>query len=454
MLKPEEITKIVEGLYKAEVKNSEKVETVFADFIPFKELEELKNKKSKRGKFSITGITQLENKEVPSIVFGVELNTKKGALSAEKAKITDRGGIFRIDFSDDSKMFFAKWLAGEGRTSQICSVFVTDNITWGKFLEMRTEYVAISKKPKNGIYKASFVPQAGGVIYEKMKTSELQDTPVLHPSAKTIEEDISYFFQNMTQFTRFNMNGSRKAMLIGEPGTGKTSECRKLAKEYKDTKCVVFCTDIRAVAAHLQNCAKYNVSTIVMLEDAESSLERPDSSILNFLDGVDQPKNKMGSYIIMTTNHPRRIEPRILQRPGRVDRIVPFGALEPTDAVLCAKLYFKDIFFTDDEKQNAIKEAQLLAFFNSLDKEKSMTGAQIKELSNATLSYVVSKGLPEVDIDAIKAAHERMMTDIVDVYKFAESESLHNGGQLGFRSDDNREYKYSTITPGFKVDEN
>jgi broad-specificity NMP kinase len=446
MGKIEFVTKVISETYAKLMPAHGEAEIVFSDFISFRELNEMEKKgqKSKGKKFSLREITQLKNDFTASLVFGIELAEKREKLAEdEKVNITDKSGLFQIEFSDGSYMIFAKWLEGEGRTSQICSAFIADKATWGKFLELRTEHVKGTKKPKNGIYKATFVPQAGGVVYQKMTAKELQDTPVLHPSAKVIESDIEYFFNNLTQFTRFNMNGSRKAMLIGEPGTGKTSECRKLAKYYQATKCVVFCTDIRAVAGHLENCAKYNVSTLVMLEDAESSLERPDSSILNFLDGVDQPINKLGSYIIMTTNHPARIEPRIIQRPGRVDKIVAFGALEAADSVECSKLYFKDIFFTDDEKENAVKESQLLEFFKTL--EKSMTGAQIKELSNAALSHVVSNNLPEVDIEAIKQAHERMMTDIKDVYKFAESESLSRSGTLGFRAEKEENFEYNTL---------
>lgn len=448
MGKIETVIKTIKATYGIEMPKHGELEFVFSDFISFRELKAMKQKgqKSKSKKFALKEITELKNNFTDSLVFGIELTDKKERkVGQDKVDITDKSGLFKLEFSDGSCMVFAKWLEGEGRTSQISAIFLADKATWGNFLELRTEHVSGTKKPKNGIFKAAFIPQAGSVVYQKMPAKELQDTPVLHPSAKVIEKDIEYFFNNLPQFTRFNMNGSRKAMLIGEPGTGKTSECRKLAKHYQSTKCVVFCTDIRAVAGHLENCAKYNVSTLVMLEDAESSLERPDSSILNFLDGVDQPINKLGSYIIMTTNHPARIEPRIIQRPGRVDKIVAFGALEAADSVECSKLYFKDIFFGDDEKENAVKASQLLEFFKTL--EKAMTGAQIKELSNAALSHVVSNGLPEVDIEAIKQAHERMMTDIKDVYKFAVSESLSRSGTLGFRADKQEEFEYNTLRP-------
>ena len=75
----------------------------------------------------------------------------------------------------------------------------------------------------------------------------------------------------------------------------------------------------------------HNVPTVVILEDAESTLSdgnSTQSSVLNFLDGVDQPSNKNGAYILMTTNHPERIEDRVLRRPGRIDRIFQVGPLK------------------------------------------------------------------------------------------------------------------------------
>lgn len=76
------------------------------------------------------------------------------------------------------------------------------------------------------------------------------------------------------------------------------------------------------MAMHIQECSRINRRTIVVFEDCEATLSsRNNSAILNFLDGIDRPNIENGAVVMMTTNHPERIEARISKRPGRIDKI-------------------------------------------------------------------------------------------------------------------------------------
>jgi SpoVK/Ycf46/Vps4 family AAA+-type ATPase len=75
---------------------------------------------------------------------------------------------------------------------------------------------------------------------------------------------------------------------------------------------------------------------IVMVEEMDM-LVRPSSAALGFLDGTDTPRNPAGTYLIATTNYPRRIDKRILRRPGRIDRVLSVGALRSRTAALVAQ---------------------------------------------------------------------------------------------------------------------
>jgi len=157
--------------------------------------------------------------------------------------------------------------------------------------------------------------------------------------------------------------------------------------------------------------------TVLIIEDAEATLsgeygQGASSSVLNFLDGVDQPTNKAGAYVMMTTNFPEKIEARILKRPGRIDRIYKVGPLEGSYALDCAKIYFdKDIKYTKKNKEGLTNLVS------------GMTGAQIRELANSTRAYCASNQL-NINMSSIKEVVSQLTEDISDAVKFAEDNSI------------------------------
>mmetsp|Transcript_10766 Transcript_10766/g.24144 ORF Transcript_10766/g.24144 Transcript_10766/m.24144 type:complete len:154 (+) Transcript_10766:3-464(+) len=61
------------------------------------------------------------------------------------------------------------------------------------------------------------------------------------------------------------------------------------------------------------------------------------SGLLNVLDGVvDTP----GRILIMTTNHPEKLDAALI-RPGRIDKKLILGYMEPNDVVLMLEHYFQ-----------------------------------------------------------------------------------------------------------------
>jgi len=60
------------------------------------------------------------------------------------------------------------------------------------------------------------------------------------------------------------------------------------------------------------------------------------SGILNVLDGVvDTP----GRLLVMTTNHPEKLDPALI-RPGRIDKNVKLGYMAEDDAMAMVNHYF------------------------------------------------------------------------------------------------------------------
>jgi hypothetical protein len=81
-------------------------------------------------------------------------------------------------------------------------------------------------------------------------------------------------------------------------------------------------------------------------EDDKKSDKLNLSGLLNVLDGiVDTP----GRLLIMTSNHPEKLDDA-LTRPGRIDKVIQLGYLEPPEAIEMIKYYFPDDYMTERQE--------------------------------------------------------------------------------------------------------
>ena len=368
----------------------------------------------------------IKNDVLPNIVLQYKFDTKSNALS-----FNSESGIFKLTFSDGAIMFFSQRSVGFGRSEVIESCGVASKDTLNKYYRYINKEAKINSRPKIGLYKIYTVQTPSGetrLNYEEIKKKDRKkNSVVFHQNKNLVHDDVKQFFDNINLYTRFDLPGSRRMLLVGEPGGGKTSIANEVAREYSDKICVVQASDLKSVMMHTFNVSKANMPTLVILEDAESTLPWGNSGILNFLDGINQPKTEKGCYMILTTNFPHAIEPRVLKRPGRIDKILKFGVLDEVNSALCSKHYFDGILFDSKKDKPKIIEEMLKQLYDRviLNNEKvSMTGAQIKNLSEASVAYAVSKNIDKITIDTIVAVKEGMTKDLKDVYEMAEEESM------------------------------
>jgi len=336
-------------------------------------------------------------------------NDKRDKKTYKKLISKNKTGLFKITFNDGSLLLVARWFEGYGKMETLQHLVIGEFGPYASYLRALESHTKIVQKPKPGVYRV--VMTQFGPNYAEIK--DLPTSPVIHPKVEEVENDIEYYFNNVNLYTRFKQSGVRKFMLISEPGTGKSSIFYKIAKKYAKEKSIVFATDIESAAYHLSACAKSKVSTIIFIEDADSTLGNMhgSSSVLNFLDGVDTPYNPNGSLILMSTNYPEKIEKRILTRPGRIDKIFHIDALKGDWALRCAELYFDEYF---DVSKNSSKMLGIV---------DGMTGAQIKELALASMSYAASNA-KDIDISLIKEVKEVFAKNLSEAYKYAEENSV------------------------------
>lgn len=145
----------------------------------------------------------------------------------------------------------------------------------------------------------------------------------------------------------------RSYLFCGPPGTGKTSTIRALAGELKTSACFMSLSD-----NHFQNKTLHDAilkiprPSLLVLEDVDALFneERKSttdsfvtfSGLLNVLDGMLSASD---TCVIMTTNHPERLDPA-LTRAGRVDRRFDFKS--PDQAQM--KKYFLTFYPDAEEK--------------------------------------------------------------------------------------------------------
>jgi ATPase family associated with various cellular activities (AAA) len=166
------------------------------------------------------------------------------------------------------------------------------------------------------------------------------DTVVLDSTTRRlVRRDFEIFFEREDWFRQHNLPYRRGYLFWGPPGNGKSATLRVMASHPHIKPYSLDLSDAEQKnndVLRLFEKAAANTPALVILEDldrafpteGERTQERTVSfqTLLNCLDGVG---TQDGVIVVATANDPTCLDPAILKRPVRFDRVVQFRNPEP-----------------------------------------------------------------------------------------------------------------------------
>jgi hypothetical protein len=171
--------------------------------------------------------------------------------------------------------------------------------------------------------------------HARLQTPYDWDTVVLDATTlRMVRTDFEIFFQREEWFRQHNLPYRRGYLFWGPPGNGKSATLRVMAAHPHIRPYSIDLSDgeekSKDVLRLFENASE-NTPALVILEDLDRAFptegkrtrERNISfqTLLNCLDGVGTQE---GIIVVATANDPTCLDPAILKRPGRFDRVVQF----------------------------------------------------------------------------------------------------------------------------------
>jgi SpoVK/Ycf46/Vps4 family AAA+-type ATPase len=197
-----------------------------------------------------------------------------------------------------------------------------------QYLRFGSGYRAIgatTKELASGYYDIAHENNALVYVQKSLSTDAL--LRLADTKSDEVIAEIERFWTLRDRFAKFGLVHKRGFLLFGPPGSGKTSTIAVVANRViadggliiNGTSCSP--TQLKQALGDLRQ-VEPNRPLLVTFEDIDSFLKQNEPIVLSILDGDASIANVV---FIATTNHPERLEARIINRPSRFDQVVKIG---------------------------------------------------------------------------------------------------------------------------------
>lgn len=144
--------------------------------------------------------------------------------------------------------------------------------------------------------------------------------------ARDIRTNVDGFFAGSERYASLGIPHRRGFLFVGTPGCGKTLTLKTLAANTPAKFISVLGTaDVDdGMLRYAMDLAEKYAPAVVLLEDLDWVVDAKGISISHFLNLLDGLKVLNGVLVIATCNEPDKLDPALLHRPSRFDRVWRF----------------------------------------------------------------------------------------------------------------------------------
>lgn len=204
--------------------------------------------------------------------------------------------------------------------SDVCYVATKSNVALRQFHEALNRY-AQTRRAKS--HAEILVVNGDDIPIEPLGWDDV----VLPESLRDdIRQNVEQFFQSREQYQRLGIPHKRGLLFTGPPGSGKTRTLRVLAANIQAKFITVLGrADVEDYQIeHALFLASRHAPAVVLFEDLDKLVASRQISLAHFLNLLDGLKAVHGVLFIATTNEPGKLDPALLHRPSRFDRVWRF----------------------------------------------------------------------------------------------------------------------------------